>query len=77
MEEDAPTDTPSYTTKRGMPNFLTPQDEERLNTTYSKLKEEEIRRMKESFDRGELSNVTLEEATKIVEYAVESEVCDD
>ena len=58
-----------------MPSFLTAQDEEQLNATYSKLKEEGMRSMMDSFNKGEILNVTLDEATKIVEYAVETEVC--
>ena len=55
-------------------NFLTVQDEERINATYASLKEEGMKKMMENFDSGEFANVTLEEATKIVEYAVQTEV---
>lgn len=34
-----------------------------------------MKKMMENFEIGGFANVTLEEATKIVEYAVETEVC--
>jgi len=57
-----------------MPSFLTAQDEERLNASYQALKEDGMKRMMDDYNKGEFANVTLEEATKIVEYAVETEV---
>jgi hypothetical protein len=58
-----------------MTNFLTEEDEAILNATYTSMREMGIKKMMEEFERGELNNVTLEEATQVVEYSVETEVC--
>lgn len=58
-----------------MPNFLTDEDEARLNATYTKMREEGLKQLMEDYEKGDYGNVTLEEATKIVKYAVNTEVC--
>ena len=57
-----------------MANFLTEEDDRMLNATYDVLREEGREKVRREFGEGGYANVTLDEALKIVEYAVDTEV---
>lgn len=58
-----------------LPNFLSPEDESNLDSTYEQFKEKSSEMVLNEYKKGEFGEaVTEEEAKRIVEYAMEEEV---